>query len=71
MSLSLNIYSISLTIPLLYFSLILVFLAYLTILGGIFHGFGIFFVNLRLNLDPNLPDFHDFRGSFSRKMTTE
>ena len=32
---------------------------------------GIFFANFRLNLDPNLLDFHGFRGSFSRKVTTE
>ena len=71
MSLSLNIYSISLANPLLCFLLIQVFLAYFTILEEIFHGFGVFFDNFRLNLDPNLPDFHGFRGSFSRKMTTE
>ena len=29
------------------------------------------FINLKLNLDPNFPNFHDFRGSFSTKMTTE
>ena len=71
MSLSLNIYSISLANPLLYFLLILVFLGLSYYFGGHIDGFGVFFINFRLNLDPNLPNFHGFRGSFSRKMTTE
>ena len=70
MSLSLNIYSISLANPLLCFLLIQVFFGLFYYLEGIFHSFGVYFANFRLNLDPNLLDFHGFRGS-SRKVTTE
>ena len=37
----------------------------------IFHGFGIFFMKIEINLDPNFSYFHGHRDSFSTKVTTK
>ena len=71
MSLLFKICSNSLTYPLQCLSYIPIFLGLSYYFGGIFYGFGVFFVKIELNLDPNFSDFQSHRGSLFTKVTTK
>ena len=71
MSLLFKICSNSLANPLQCLSPILIFLGLSFYFGRIFPSFGIFFVKIELNLDPNFSDFHSHRGSLSTKVITK